>query len=335
MTALRRLVPATRSLLPTACCLLSSTVRCLVTGAAGFIGSHLCERLIADGHDVVGLDVFHPYYARDIKERNLAALRDGPRFGFVEVDLRTAELGPLLGGVEVVFHQAAMAGLPRSWTQFEEYMTCNVLGTQRLLEAARETGSPKFVHASTSSVYGRNALGDEDSLPRPVSPYGATKLCAERLALAYQEVYGLPVVVLRYFSVYGPRQRPDMAYNIFIDRVLRGQRITVYGDGSQSRSNTYIADAIQATLLALERGAPGDVYNVGGGEARDLNWVIQTIERLTGRKAEIDRQPARPGDQLHTRADIRRAQAALDYQPTTPLEEGLRRQVEWQRELIR
>lgn len=309
-------------------------MRCLVTGAAGFIGSHLSERLVADGHDIVGVDSFNPYYARDLKERNLASLLAGPRFGFIVADLRTAALGPLLEGVQVIFHEAAMAGLPRSWTQFEEYMTCNVLGTQRLLEAARVAGVSRFVHASTSSIYGRNAMGSEDSLPRPVSPYGSTKLCAEALALAYQETFQLPVVVLRYFSVYGPRQRPDMAYHIFIERILRGEPITVFGDGTQSRSNTFVADAVEATLLGAERGELGAVYNVGGGEVRDLNGVIATIERLTGRTAQIERQPPRTGDQLHTRADISRARDVLGYEPRTPLDDGLRRQVEWQRELL-
>lgn len=309
-------------------------MRCLVTGAAGFIGSHLGERLLAEGHEVVGLDSFNPYYDRSIKERNLAALRGDPRFSFVESDLRTADLRPLLKGVQAIFHEAAMAGLPRSWTRFEEYMTCNVLATQRLLEAAREAGVERFVHASTSSIYGRNALGDEDSLPRPISPYGATKLCAERLALAYQESFGLCCVVVRYFSVYGPRQRPDMAYNIFVDRILRGEPITVFGDGSQSRSNTYVADAVRATMLAFERGTIGGVYNVGGGEQRDLNWVIATLERLSGRAARVERRDARAGDQLHTRANIERARRELGYEPSTPLEEGLRRQVAWQSELI-
>ena len=309
-------------------------MRCLVTGAAGFIGSTLAERLLAEGHFVRGIDSFNPYYARALKERNVSALRADPAFEFIEADLRTADLAAVVDGVEAVFHEAAMAGLPRSWTQFEEYMTCNILATQRLLDAARAAGVARFVHASTSSIYGRNALGDEDSLPRPISPYGATKLCAERLALAYQESFGLPVVVVRYFSVYGPRQRPDMAYNIFIDRVLRGQPITVYGDGSQSRSNTFIDDAVQATLLAWQRGEDGGVYNVGGGEQRDMNWVIGTIERLVGKRAQIVREPRRVGDQLHTSANIARARRVLGYDPSTPLEEGLRRQVAWQRELL-
>jgi UDP-glucuronate 4-epimerase len=308
-------------------------MRCLVTGAAGFIGSHLCERLVQDGHDVLGLDSFNPYYGRQIKERNLSQLLATSTFGFVEADLRTVELGPLLEGIQVVFHEAAMAGLARSWTDFEEYMTCNVLGTQRMLEASHQAGIEKFIHASTSSVYGRSALGDEQSPLRPISPYGATKLCAEALALAYQETYRLPVVVLRYFSVYGPRQRPDMAYNIFIGNVLRGLPITVFGDGTQSRGNTYIADAVQATLLALDHGSAGRVYNIGGGEARDLNWVIAAIERLAGRETRIEHQPARPGDQHHTRADIQRARTELGFEPTTPLEEGLGRQIQWQWEL--
>jgi nucleoside-diphosphate-sugar epimerase len=309
-------------------------VRCLVTGAAGFIGSHLSERLVVEGHEVVGVDSFNPYYDRSVKERNLVGLKAGPGFRFVEADLRTAELAPLVSGVQAVFHEAAMAGLPRSWTQFEEYMTCNILATQRLVEAAREAGVERFVHASTSSIYGRDALGDEDSLPRPISPYGATKLCAERLALAYHESFGLPVVVVRYFSVYGPRQRPDMAYNIFIGKVLGGEPITVFGNGRQSRSNTYVADAVQATLLAFEKGEPGGVYNVGGGEQRDLNWVIATIGRLLGREPKVEYREARAGDQLHTRANIERARRTLGYKPSTPLEEGLRRQAAWQRELL-
>ncbi|MCC7104739.1 MAG: NAD-dependent epimerase/dehydratase family protein [Chloroflexi bacterium] len=305
-------------------------MRILVTGAAGFVGSHLSERLLAEGHEVVGLDSFNPYYARSLKERNLSAALEHPAYRFIEADLRSAALESVLDGVDAVVHQAAMAGLPRSWDNFEEYMTCNVLASQRLLEAARlSSGVGRLVFISTSSVYGRMADGDETTLPRPISPYGATKLCAERLALAYQESYGLPVIVLRYFSVYGPRQRPDMAYQIFISRVLKGEPITIFGDGSQSRSNTYIDDAVEATSRALDRGEVGEVYNIGGGEARDLSWIVRTIEELAGREAQLNYGPPRKGDQLHTRADIRRARAALGYEPTTPLIEGLRRQVEW------
>lgn len=309
-------------------------MRCLVTGAAGFVGSHLAERLVADGHDILGVDCFVPYYPRAIKERNLAGLLNEDRFSFQELDLRTGDLEGILDGVEVIFHEAAMAGLAASWTDFDLYMTCNIQATQRLLHACRGRALRSFVHISTSSVYGRDALGNEETLPQPISPYGATKLAAERLALAYHEVFDVPAVVLRYFSVYGPRQRPDMGYNIFIDRVLRGQPISVFGDGEQTRGNTFITDCVDATLLAAERGAPGEVYNIGGGEARSVNWVIQTIAGLTGRPAEVRHEEARPGDQRHTMADITKARAALGYEPSTPLREGLAAQVAWQRDLL-
>ena len=308
-------------------------MRCLVTGAAGFIGSQLAERLVADGHDVVGVDCFIPYYPREIKERNLESLRASTRFRFDELDLREASLEASLDGVDVVFHEAAMAGLAKSWTEFELYMTCNILATQRLLDACREKPLRAFVHISTSSVYGRDALGDELTLPEPISPYGATKLAAERLALAYKEVFSVPAVVLRYFSVYGPRQRPDMGYNLFINHVLRGEPISVFGDGDQTRGNTFIKDCIDATLLAAEKGRPGQVYNIGGGEARSVNWVIETIADLTGRPAKVRKEAPRAGDQRHTMADITKAASELGYVPSTPLRDGLAAQVAWQKSL--
>ena len=306
-------------------------MRCLVTGAAGFIGSHLAERLVRDGHTVWGLDCFIPYYPREVKERNLAWLRNQPTFHFTDLDLRSADLRGLPDGIEVIFHLAAMPGLSASWTQFDLYMTCNLLATQRLLETARGSADLRaFIHASTSSVYGREAVGDESAKLKPVSPYGVTKLAAERLALAYHEVYGLPTIVLRYFSVYGPRQRPDMGMHIFIERILRGEPIVVFGDGEQTRGNTYVADCVTATLLAAERGQPGVEYNVGGGEARSVNWVIRTIAELAGRPAQVEYGPPRPGDQAHTLADISRARRALRFEPTTPLRQGLAEQVAWQ-----
>jgi nucleoside-diphosphate-sugar epimerase len=309
-------------------------MRCLVTGAAGFIGSHLAERLVADGHEVVGLDCFVPYYPRPIKERNLSALRDSGRFTFHELDLRCDNLTAALEDVDMIFHEAAMAGLAASWVDFDLYMTCNIQATQRLLDACRDRKLRSFVHISTSSVYGEDALGDERTLPEPISPYGATKLAAERLALAYHKVFGIPTVVLRYFSVYGPRQRPDMGYNIFIDRVLRDEQIAVFGDGEQTRGNTYIDDCVNATLLSAERGEPGEVYNVGGGEARSVNWVIETIADLVGKPASLRREGARVGDQRHTMADISKARAELGYEPTTPLRDGLAAQVAWQKSLL-
>jgi len=309
-------------------------MRCLVTGAAGFIGSHLAERLVADGHEVVGLDCFVPYYPRPIKERNLSSLRVSKSFSFHELDLRTADLTPALEGVDTVFHEAAMAGLTASWVDFELYMTYNMLATQRLLDACRDQKLRSFVHISTSSVYGQDAMGNEQALPEPISPYGATKLAAERLAIAYHKVFGIPSVVLRYFSVYGPRQRPDMGYNIFIDRVLRGEQIAVFGDGEQTRGNTFISDCVNATLLGAQRGEPGEVYNIGGGESGSVNWVIETIAELAGKPASIRREPARIGDQRHTMADITKARTGLGYEPSMPLRDGLAAQVDWQKSLL-
>ena len=305
--------------------------RCLVTGAAGFIGSHLCEALLAQGHTVVGLDAFIPYYPRAIKEANLTAARRQAGFHFHEADLRTAELAPLLAGCDAVFHLAAMPGLLKSWTEFGLYESCNILGTQRLLDAAREAACRHFLYVSTSSVYGREATQGETAPLQPFSPYGITKLAAEQLCRAYAANFGLPFTVLRYFSVYGPRQRPDMGYHKLIGCLLRGEPFTVYGDGEQTRSNTYVADAVAATLRAFERrdAALGETFNVGGGEIVSLNGVIRLLEEITGRTARLERQPPRPGDQLHTSARIEKAQRLLDYRPGTPLAQGLRAQVAW------
>ncbi len=308
--------------------------RCLVTGAAGFIGSHLSEALLAKGHDVVGMDAFIPYYPRPLKETNLRGLIEHPRFKFHELDLRTAELAPVLEGCDVVFNEAAMAGLMKSWSEFELYVSCNIIATKRLLEAARDAGTAQFIHVSTSSVYGKEAVGAPEDKPlTPFSPYGVTKVGAENLCRAFEANFGVPVTILRYFSVYGPRQRPDMAYNILVRALLDGRPFTMYGDGEQSRSNTFVADCVNATLLAFEKrdAALGEVFNVGGGEVVTLNKVVQILEELTGKKAMIERKPPRPGDQKHTAANIAKAQQVLGYKPATPVLEGLRAQVEWQR----
>lgn len=307
--------------------------RCLVTGTAGFIGSHLAEALLAKGHEVVGADAFIPYYPRPVKEGNLRAVLQHPRFTFHEMDLRTADLAKLVDGCEVIFHEAAMAGLMKSWSEFELYASCNILATKRLLEAARDAKVKHVIHVSTSSVYGREATGPEDTPLTPFSPYGVTKVAAENLCRAFEANFGVPVTILRYFSVYGPRQRPDMAYHILIRGLLKGEPFTMYGDGEQTRSNTYCADCVQATLLAFEKRekALGQVFNVGGGEIVSLNRVIQILEELTGRKARIERKPPRPGDQKHTAADIGKITRLLGYQPSTKVADGLRAQVEWQR----
>jgi nucleoside-diphosphate-sugar epimerase len=310
-------------------------MRCLVTGAAGFIGSHLCERLLADGHQVVGLDAFIPFYPRPIKEANLATCKENPAFCWYELDLRHDELQAAVDGVEIVFHLAAMAGLPKSWTQFDLYQSCNLSATHRLLEAARRKPSlNRFVYISTSSVYGRYSSGDESLPTRPISPYGVTKLASENLCRAFAEEYDLPLVVLRYFSVYGPRQRPDMGYHLFIDALLRGQPLTVFGDGMQLRGNTYVDDCVEATIAAV-RASPGETYNVGGGETVSVWDVIRKLERITGRKAIVRQEPARPGDQRHTTADARKLRRHLAWQPATSLDEGLARQVAWQENVQR
>ena len=307
-------------------------MRVLVTGAAGFIGSHLCEGLLAEGYTVVGLDAFIPYYPRAVKERNLEWLRQHDRFVFYELDLRSDDLAPALDGVEVVFHIAAMGGLLLSWTYFDEYMTCNIQATQRLLEAVRQQGGVRqFIHASTSSIYGSNVTGPETTLPQPVSPYGITKLAGEHLVQTYGRAFGLPTTMLRYFSVYGPRQRPDMGYYLFIDHILRARPITIWGDGTQQRGNTYVGDVVRATVLAQQRFAPGAIYNIGGAEEISANQVIGLLEEIIGHKAILQHGPARPGEQQRALADTRLARERLGFVPCMPLREGLAAQVAWQR----
>jgi nucleoside-diphosphate-sugar epimerase len=305
--------------------------QCVVTGAAGFIGSHLTERLLADGHQVLGVDCFTDYYPRPVKERNLAPSLGHPAFRFVEADLRSAELAPLVAGADVVLHLAAMGGLLRSWTGFADYLSCNVLATQRLLDAVRDEGVPHLVHVSTSSVYGRDSSGDETRETRPISPYGVTKLAAEHLVAAYGANFGLPYTILRYFSIYGPRQRPDMGYHLFIDHVLRGAAITIFGDGQQTRGNTYVSDCVAATVAAATEGPTGAVFNVGGGEVISALGALALIEELVGRPAEVRFGPARPGEQDRALADTGRIRAGLGWAPATSLRDGLAAQVAWQR----
>ncbi len=308
-------------------------MKCLVTGAAGFIGSHLCERLLRDGHSIVGVDAFIPYYPRLIKEGNLLGLRGHKGFAFHALDLRHDPLDVALDGVDAVFHLAAMAGLVKSWTDFDLYSSCNLTATQRLLDTVRrQPNKPRLVYASTSSVYGRYSSGDETLATRPISPYGVTKLAAESLCRAYEE-FGVPVVVLRYFSVYGPRQRPDMGYWKFIDALLRNEPIVVYGDGQQNRGNTYIDDCVDATVAAL-RAPLGETYNLGGGESASVWDILGKLERIIGRKAITRSEPARPGDQRSTFADTSKLQRHLGWQARTSLDVGLTRQVDWQRQLV-
>jgi len=288
--------------------------------------------LLSAGHTVVGVDAFIPYYPRSLKDNNLAGLRGQPDFTFQPLDLRGDPLAAVVAGVEAVFHLAAMPGLTRSWTDFDLYESCNVTATQRLLEAVRSSRSlRRFLYASTSSVYGRYGSGDETLPTRPISPYGVTKLAAENLCRAHAEEYGLPLVVLRYFSVYGPRQRPDMGYHRFIQALLHHQPVTVYGDGLQCRGNTYVDDCVEATLTALQ-ATVGESYNVGGGEMATVWEIIGKLESLLGWRANIKREPARAGDQRFTAADTTRLTRHFGWQPLVGLDEGLARQVAWQQQ---
>ncbi|MEO6463101.1 MAG: NAD-dependent epimerase/dehydratase family protein [Candidatus Eisenbacteria bacterium] len=307
----------------------------VVTGAAGFIGSHLSEALVARGFDVVGVDAFTDYYDPAIKRRNVAPLLAGPRFRLLELDLATAALDALPARPRWVFHLAAQPGVRASWgREFATYATQNVLATQRLLEHVKDAGSERVVVASSSSVYGdAEALPtSETDLPRPFSPYGVTKLAAEHLALLYARNFGVPAVAMRYFTVYGPRQRPDMGFHKFIRALLADQPIGVYGDGGQTRDFTFVADAVAANLAAAERGVPGTAYNVGGGSRVSVNDVLARLGRLAGRTPRIERGPPQPGDPRDTGADIARAGRDLDWQPRVALDEGLARQLAWQRE---
>lgn len=306
-------------------------MRVLVTGAAGFIGSNLCEALINAGHEVVGLDNFSPAYAREIKESNLQVLRDTPGFVFHERDLLDECLTSVLDGVDAVIHEAGLTGLVESWAELETYLRNNVVGTQRLLDACREVGVQRFIHASTSSVYGVEAVGAEAQPVQPVSPYGITKLASEHLVLSYVRAFDFPAVILRYFSVYGPRQRPDMAYHRFIEAMLDQQPITVYGDGRQSRSGTYISDCVAGTLGALEHAREGEIYNIGGGESIALIDAIGIIAAALGIEPDIQYEPGRLGDQRHTRADCSKASKHFGYAPQVAPSDGLPLQVDWHR----
>jgi UDP-glucose 4-epimerase len=304
----------------------------LVTGVAGFIGSTLAESLTASGAEVVGLDCFTDYYARSIKEANLRRLRDYRHFQMVEAPLQEAPLDTLLDGVTHVFHLAAQAGVRGSWgTQFASYTSHNVNATQRLLEALKGRPIVRLVYASSSSVYGDVAAIPmrEDARVQPVSPYGVTKLAAEHLCQLYHANHGVPAVSLRFFTVYGPRQRPDMAFHKFIRAAHTGAPITLYGDGEQTRDFTYIADIVTALVAGGDRGTPGGVYNIGGGSRVTVNAVLDLIRRVTGRPLQVHRHPAEKGDMRDTFADTSRARHDLGFAPAHALEQGLAAEAAW------
>jgi nucleoside-diphosphate-sugar epimerase len=307
-------------------------MKALVTGAAGFIGSHLTAALLDKGASVVGVDCFTDYYARDIKERNLAEIRGREGFRFAETAVQDADLPALLDGVTHVFHLAAQAGVRKSWGKdFRAYTANNVEATQILLEACVGRPLERFVHASSSSVYGDRAPIPmrEDALPQPVSPYGVTKMAAEQLGYLYHVNYGVPTAAMRYFTVYGPRQRPDMAFHRFLRAALKGEPITLYGDGEQTRDFTFVADAVAATIAAAERGVPGTAYNIGGGSRVSMNEVLKIIERIAGRPLNVVREGAQKGDMRDTYADTSLAKKDLGFAPKVPLEDGIRAEYRW------
>lgn len=309
-------------------------MKVVVTGAAGFIGSHLVESLLADGHEVTGVDGFVDYYPRSVKERNLEVARAHRSFTLVEGLLQELDLGPILGGASQVYHLAAQAGVRASWgREFSGYTDHNVLATQRLLEAAQAGGIPRVVYASSSSVYGDGASLPlrEDGACHPLSPYGVTKLAAEHLGNLYEKNHGLPVVSLRYFTVYGPRQRPDMAFHKFLKACRDGQPIHVYGDGRQTRDFTFVRDIVAATRAAGDFGRPGCVYNVGGGDRISLEGALELVQEVSGRRATIVREEAQKGDMRDTFADTSAAKRDLQFRSTVSLRDGLAAEWEWLR----
>jgi UDP-glucuronate 4-epimerase len=309
-------------------------VRIVVTGAAGFIGSHTCERLVARGHDVVGLDSFDGFlYPAFAKRRNAAALAALPRFSLIEGNIRDANavVSAITGDVDVVCHLAALAGVRPSLAKPLEYIRTNVEGTGVIAERMRALGLQRLVFASSSSVYGARpdgaAFREDDPCLKPASPYAATKRMNELQLSTYRDLFGLGVFALRYFTVYGPRQRPDMAIAKFVGAIARGERITLYGDGSSRRDYTFIDDIVTGTVAAVERVVPScyEIYNLGGTGTISLIDLVRTIERIVGKPAAIDWQPDQPGDVPITFANIERARAALDYAPTTPPDLGISR----------
>jgi UDP-glucose 4-epimerase len=307
-------------------------MKALVTGAAGFIGSTLAERLVGDGADVIGVDCFTDYYPRSMKERNLSNLLGRPGFRFLESTIQACDLPRLLADRTHVFHLAAQAGVRKSWGHdFGVYTVNNIEATQVLLEACVGLPLAKLVYSSSSSVYGDTVELPmrEDALPQPVSPYGVSKLAAEQLCYLYFVNFGVPAVSLRYFTVYGPRQRPDMGFHRFLRAAALGDPISIYGDGEQTRDFTFVDDVVEANLAAAARGIPGRVYNIGGGSRVTVNEVMAMIGRVSGRPVTIAADSAQKGDMRHTFADTSRAKTELGFAPRVQLEEGLAAEHRW------
>jgi UDP-glucose 4-epimerase len=312
-------------------------MKCLVTGVAGFIGSHLSEQLLADGHEVIGIDAFTDAYDVSAKRANINGLRTVRGFQIIHGDLVHLDLEGILENVDVVFHQAAQAGVRTSWgKEFNLYLERNVLATQRLLEACKEKPPNRFIYASSSSVYGDSLVypTTEQTMPCPLSPYGVTKLAAEHLCNLYFKNYGIPVVSLRYFTVYGPRQRPDMAFHRFLKAILMNEPLVLFGDGRQSRDFTFVSDIVDANLQAVTEAPAGGVYNIGGGAQASLREVIEILKGVTGRSPQVRWAGGQKGDVKRTWADLHRARVDLGYKPKVQLRDGIAREYDWLRGVL-
>lgn len=305
-------------------------MKILLTGVAGFIGSAVCRKLIEHGHEVIGVDTFLPnLYDNEQKIKQWDSLVSLPGVRLIRHDLRNSLPEEDWHGVEAVINEAGMPGLMNSWSDFETYVSCNLVIVEKLAQQVLNREIKSFIQISTSSVYGTEATGDESSKTEPVSPYGVTKLAAEELLKAFERTHGLNFTVLRYFSVYGPGQRPDMAYSKIIDSVLSHREISIFGDGEQTRTNTYIDDCAGATVAAVETPSTGEFINVSGEEVISLNNAIKIIERAAGTKALVNYTSSRPGDQRHTQGNATKAKLLLGLNSSVSMEEGLKRQVEW------
>ena len=311
-------------------------MKAIVTGAAGFIGSNLCQKLLADGFSVTGIDSFTDFYPRWIKERNISPLRVHNEFEFLDQDLDDLDTVGILEGADCVFHLAAQAGVRASWGRnFDIYLKNNIRVTQKLLEASKGLSLKKFIYASSSSVYGLTPTLPmlETNPVHPLSPYGVSKLAAEQLCFLYHKNFGVPAMSLRFFTVYGPSQRPDMAFHKFFKALAEDREIAVFGDGQQTRDFTFVDDIVQASLAALVSGKPGETYNVGGGHRKKLADVIRLMEGISRMKARVLWTEKQKGDVPDTWADIRKARQDLGYSPKTRLDEGLEQEWRWIQQL--
>lgn len=309
---------------------------CLVTGCAGFIGSHLTERLLSKGCRVIGIDALKNYYDPVVKEQNMSDYINNGNFEFHKKDINKINLNRIIKKVDYVFHEAAQAGVRSSWgREFSCYVDDNILATQKLLEVLKDYKNKKMIYASSSSVYGDSEEKElrEDAALRPVSPYGVTKLAAEKLAFVYWRNYQVPVVSLRYFTVFGPRQRPDMGLYRFIKAALKNEEIEIYGNGTQKRDFTYVSDIVDANILAIENFIPGECFNIGSGSNQTVNEVLDKIESITGKLRKVYTAKAK-GDVINTLANINKARTELEYAPQMNFEQGLKNQIEYMRKSL-